>query len=392
MDTQKHRPDTEDVRQLEQALFETVLNWAAEKLEPGAAQRDANGHFDYKLYGELCDELGLTGITLPEELDGAGLDLVATIMVIEALSRFDPGIAMSYLAHELLFTHQLYYSWKDANLLMPEEHFELLRRRPLAGLAMTEADAGTDILGMRTWARPCEEGYILNGSKAWITNAPLADVFLVYARTGEARRDISLFLVDGDNPGLHRGKAEPKMGMHSSPTGSLTFIDCSLPHSALVGRLNDGLRHMLRNLAAERLGLAAQACGISERCFEVMRNYASERQAFGQSIVNFGQIQRLLAESYAMLKASKSMLSEGLEDLVAGKANASLDADAVKLFCTQAAETISRSAIQVLGANGYSAEYPVERLHRDSILLSIGGGTNEALQKNIARQLTKNLR
>lgn len=369
------------------SLAESVRGWAHANWDPGAAQRDEESRFDETLYRRLDTDLGIMNITLPEELGGSNLDVAATILVIEALSESDPGMAMSYLSQELLFAHQLYGTWHALNRPVPEEHAQILRNKWISGMAMTEPGAGTDVLGMTTRAVPCDGGFRLNGVKQWITNGPNGRVFLVYARTGEDRRAVSLFVVMGDTPGLTRSECDHKMGMRSSPTGILTFQDCFVPESALVGGLHEGLRPMIRNLAAERLGLAAQSCGIARTCFETMKTYAAGRRAFGKSIAEFGQIQRMIAESYALCRAMRATLCDAVWELLENQGRASESADAAKLFCSTAAETVGRNAIQVLGANGYSRAYPVERLYRDAVLLSIGGGTNEALQKNITRQL-----
>jgi len=377
-----------DKSEIHVTLRESVRDWARAMLEPGASARDAEGRFDSELFKRLGSELGVMGMTLPETLGGAGLDEAATVIVIEALAEVDPAFSMSYLAQELLFTHQLYRTWATSESTIPARHAEILRSRPIAGMGMTEPDAGTDVLGMRTTATRQEDGsFVLNGSKMWITNAPVGDAFLVYARTGEGRRDLSLFLVESSYPGVVRGLPEEKMGMRSSPTGALTFNNCHLPADALVGALNQGLRPMLRNLAIERLGLAAESCGLAHTCIDIMKKYMRERHAFGKPIADFGQIQRLISECYAKYSACRCYLYNTLEALLDGEPSASLDADAVKLVCTEMGEFVSRTAIQVLGANGYSKGYPVERLHRDAILLSIGCGTNEALQKNISRLL-----
>lgn len=378
-----------DFSDIHSELFQSVYGWAQKNLMPGAAERDRTATFDPRLYKKLDSDLGIMNITLPESLDGANLDIAATILAIEALSTADPGIAISYLSQELLFTHQLYWTWAAENREIPLEHARILKQKPISGMAMTEPDAGTDVLGMKTRADITDDGFILNGVKQWITNGTIADAMLVYARTGNDRRDISLFVIDTHTDGLTRTPCDEKMGMRSSPTGILTFQNCKIPQSALVGSLHLGLKPMIRNLAVERLGLAAQSCGIAAACLDIMKTYAEQRQAFGKPIAQFGQIQAHIANSYANLHAMRAFLYETVWKLLDNTPDASTAADAVKLFCAKSAETISRNAIQILGANGYSAAYPVERLHRDAILLSIGGGTNEALEKNITRLLTR---
>lgn len=371
------------------SLRESVRGWSERNLMPSAADRDQRSYFDESLYRQLDTELGIMNMTLPETLGGTDLNIDATLIAIESLSEFDPGIAISYLSQELLFSHQLYQTWKHSGEDIPARHADILKQKALSGMAMTEPDAGTDVLGMRTTATQNDDGFMLNGVKQWITNGTVGRYFLVYARTGEQRRDISLFLVDAETQGLTRSSCGEKMGMRSSPTGILTFQNCKIPLDSCVGQYHEGLRPMLRNLGAERLGLAAQSVGIANTCMRIMREYAGSRRAFDHPIADFGQIQSMLAMSYAKLKAMKSLLHDTTQAYIDQLPDASMDADATKLFCAIGGEEISRMAIQVLGANGYSAAYPVERLHRDAVLLSIGGGTNEALEKNITRLLMK---
>lgn len=380
--------DPSNEKLVNKLLFQSVSDWARNKLTLDAETRDEFSSFDEKLYAELDRTLGVMNTTLPESLNGANLDISAPIAVIQALSQFDPAFAISYLSQELLFTHQLYHTWQDLNLPLPPSHAECLKSKAIAGMAMTEPNAGTDVLSMKTTATACRDGFILNGTKQWITNATIGQHFLVYARTGEGRKDISLFLVDSHIPGFHASPSEKKLGMRSSPTGTITFSECFIPQDALVGRLNDGVRPMIRNLAVERLGLAAQSVGIAQACLDTMVDYANRRSAFGKKIEEFGQIQKMIAESYAKYRAMQSLLDNSTQRLLQAHPYASIDADATKLFCAQTAEEIARNAIQVLGANGYSCAYPVQRLFRDAILLAIGGGTNEALQKNITRQIS----
>ncbi len=375
--------------EIHRELRASVRGWGEAYVKPGAALRDETSSFDEALYYRLDSELGIMNISLPESVGGCGLDVAATILCIEALSEFDPGFAMSYLSQELLFSHQLYWSWFNSGREMPRWHADILKRKRLSGMAMTEPEAGTDVLGMRTTAVHEDGCFVLNGVKQWITNGPNGEAFLVYARTGEGRRDISLFLVTSDTEGLTRTSCEKKMGMRSSPTGILTFQNCRIPEDSLVGELHEGLRPMIRNLAVERLGLAAESCGIARACFDVMRAYASERHAFGHAISEFGQIQEKIAGGYAAVHAMRAFLYDSLHSLLGNEKESTVLADGVKLFCARTAEALSRDAIQVLGANGYSSAYPVERLHRDAVLLSIGGGTNEALEKNITRQLMR---
>lgn len=364
-------------------LRKVLSDWGERVLLPGASERDETSAFDRSLFMRLGSELGLFGVTIPEELGGAGLDPAATMIVLEELSRFDPAFVLSYLSQELLFCHQLYRA-APGHPVYSAYIRRVIEGHAIAGMAMTEPHSGTDVLDMHTRARRDGEFYVINGQKQWITNAPIADLLLVYAKTGESRKDVSLFIVETASEGVFRGEPEHKMGMRSSPTGSVIFQDCRVPAASCVGEPGGALALMMQNLAVERLGLAAQSCGIARSCFDVMSHYAiKERNAFGQNIANFGQIQRYIGEDYAKLSAARSYLYSTVQ-LLGTREGAPL-ADGVKLFAAQMAEEVSRDAIQILAANGYSSGYPVERLHRDAILLAIGGGTNEAMQKNITR-------
>jgi isovaleryl-CoA dehydrogenase len=243
---------------------------------------------------------------------------------------------------------------------------------------------------MSTHARRDGDHYVLNGTKQWITNATVGDVFLVYAKLDrESPRSITAFVVERTFDGFSVGKKERKMGMRQSPTAQLIFEDCRVPVANRLGDEGGAMVHMMRNLEVERVGLAAMSVGIARQCHEIMAQYAiAERKAFGQPLSSFGQIQRLLAESYTKTEASRALLYKVSLEIGPERRN-SLGAAAAKLMATVAAEEVARAAIQTLGGYGYTREYRVERLLRDAILLSIGGGTNEAMQKNIVGDLRR---
>ncbi|HRP69832.1 MAG TPA: acyl-CoA dehydrogenase family protein, partial [Turneriella sp.] len=293
---------------------------------------------------------------------------------------------LSYLAHEVLFVNNLYHSASDAQRkkFIPQ----VLDGTALAGMAMSEPGAGTDVLGMTTSAVKEGDKYILNGVKQWITNGNVAQYFIVYARTDKNNRQaISSFIVDSAMPGFSVGKKEIKMGMRQSPTCQLILEDVKVPQENLIGAEGGALTHMMRNLEIERLTLAAMSVGIARRALDDMVRYASqERKAFGRPLADFGQIQQMIAESYARYRASRALVYETALR-INPTSRESLSAAAAKLSATQMAEYVARSAIQVSGGYGYTREYAVEKLLRDAILLSIGGGTNEAMQKNIMKDL-----
>jgi isovaleryl-CoA dehydrogenase len=256
-------------------------------------------------------------------------------------------------------------------------------------MAMTEPESGTDVLAMKTHAVRQGDRYLINGTKQFITNAPPGEVFLVYAKMDRSARPITAFIVERTREGLSIGKKEKKMGMRASPTAQLIFEDCEVPLENLLGEENNALCQMMRNLEIERVTLAAQATGIALRCVNEMSQYAiAKRKAFGQPLISFGQIQQMVADSFAETMAARALVYQVASNISSDNRQ-SLGAASAKLVATTTAERVARRAIQVLGGYGYTRDYPVERFLRDAILLSIGGGTVEAMQKNIASDLTQ---
>jgi isovaleryl-CoA dehydrogenase len=375
------------------ALRQLVRDFTEREVEPQAVEADRTETFNLPLFRRL-GELGLLGITVPERFGGAGMDAVAAVIAHEELSTADPGFCLAYLAHSMLFANNLHQNGSDAQRArwLPDA----CAGRTIGGMCMTEPAAGTDVLGMQTAAARDGDHYVLNGAKMWITNGAvsdteLGDVFLVYARTGgRGTRSLSLFVVEKGTPGFRLGqKIKDKLGMRASTTAELVFEDCAVPAQNMVGREGDAVGHMMRNLEIERLTLAAMSLGIARRCLEVMNRYAAERKAFGRPINEFGQIQRHVADAYAAFMAGRSYVYHVAASLDLSASGARVDSDGVKLFCSTMAKQVADSAIQVLGGYGYVGEYRVERLWRDSKLLEIGGGTIEAHQKNIARDLAR---
>ena len=380
-----------------QMLREMIRDFTQEFVEPQAHEYDKNEQFNIELFREL-GELGLLGITVPEEYGGSGLDAVAATIAHEELSYSDAGFGLAYLAHSMLFVNNLAQNGSEDQKarILPK----VCSGEWIGAMAMSEPDAGTDVLGLSTTAEQDAEGnWILNGRKMWITNGCIddegtpADVVWVYARTGyddKGRAKLSTFLVENGMPGYSVGqKIFDKTGMRASNTAELVFDDCVVPAVNLVGEEGGSLIHMMGNLEIERLTLAAMSLGIARRCLHEMNKYASEREAFGVQIRSFGQMQRHIAESWAKYRAMRAYIYDTANNIKLGSAGQRLDSDGVKLFATTAAKEIADAAIQVMGGYGYVAEYHVERLWRDSKLLEIGGGTLESHQKNITRDLAK---
>jgi len=370
-------------------LAETLHEFVRAEVEPQAATYNRDERFNLALFRRAGD-LGLLGLTVAQSDGGAGLDAVAAVLVHEALSAADPGFCLAYLAHAILFVNNFAHNATAAQRarVLPK----VLSGQWVGGMCMTEPEAGTDVLGMRSQAVRQGDHYVLTGRKMFITNGALddttlGDIFIVYAKTDN---QISTFLVEKGFPGFHLGqKLHDKLGVRASLTAELVFDGCLVPAENLIGREGDSLKHMMRNLEIERLTLAAMSLGIALRCLEVMVGYANERKAFGVPIREHGQIQRHIAESYSEFKAARCYVYDVARRLDLASFGNRVDADAAKLFAARIAKEIADRAIQVLGGYGYMGEYVVERLWRDAKLLEIGGGTLEAHQKNITKDLCR---
>ena len=377
-------------------LRETVRAFVEAEVEPQALAHDRAERFNLPLFRKL-GELGLLGLTVPEAYGGSGMDATAAVIVHEELSASDPGFCLAYLAHAMLCANNLAVngSEEQKKRLLPD----LCSGASVGAMAMSEPAMGTDVHGLETRAVRDGESYVIDGQKMWITNGTLddkgtpADLVWLYARTGSSgnRPQISTFLVEAGATGYSVGqKIRDKTGMRASNTAELVFAGCRVPRTALVGQEGESSHHMMRNLEIERVTLAAMSVGIARRALEIMNRYANERLSFGKPLSAFGQIQRHIAESYAEFKAMRAYVYDVARKLdLVGGASMRVDSDGAKLFATTAAKNIADRAIQTLGGYGYVGEYVVERLWRDAKLLEIGGGTIEAHQKNIARDLSK---
>jgi isovaleryl-CoA dehydrogenase len=371
-------------------LAETLRGFVAREVEPQAAAHDRSESFNLALF-RRAGELGLLGVTLPEEHGGAGLDAVAAVQVCEALSTSDPGFALSVLAHAILFAQNLNVNGNDAQRgrVLPKA----ASGEWIGGMCMTEPAVGTDVLAMTTRAKRDGDVYVLDGVKTFITNggvdeSTLGDCFVVYAAT--APRELTSFLVEKGMAGFSLGqKWKDKLGMRASFTAELVFQGVRVPAANRLGEEGQGTLQMMRNLEVERLTLAAMSLGIGQRCLEVMLGYANERRSFGAPLRDHGQIQRYLGESFAEYRAARALVYETARRMDLRATGQRVAADAAKLFASQMGKRTADAAIQVLGGYGYMGEYVVERLWRDAKLLEIGGGTLEAHHKNLTKDLSR---
>ncbi len=374
-----------------QMLRETVRQFVQKEVEPQALEYDRAESFNHALFKKSAD-LGLLGLTIPEEAGGIGMDAVASVIAHEELASSDPGFCLAYLAHAILFVNNFYV---NANEEQRERYLsKVISGEWIAGMGMSEPGAGTDVIGgMKTQARRQGDVYILNGAKMWITNgcvtdSELGDLFLIYARTEDGKT--TSFVVEKGFEGFSLGqKIMDKTGMRASNTAELVFEDCVVPVANRLGEEGESVLHMMRNLEMERLTLAAMSLGIARRCIEEMNRYASERYSFGKPIRSFGQIQNHIATSYAEYMAGKTYVYHVANSLNLESQGRRLDTDGVKLYCAPMAKNVADRAMQVMGGFGYVGEYKVERLWRDAKLLEIGGGTLEAHQKNMTRELER---
>ena len=363
-------------------LRQMVADFTKEEVEPQAEKFDREQRLNIDLFRRMGD-LGLLGITVPQEAGGAGMDAVAAVIVHHELSKSDPGFCLGYLAHAILFVNNFYYSSSPAQ----RERYlpRVLSGEWIGGMGMTEPGHGTDVLGMRSTAVKKGDRYLLNGTKTYITNGPEGYVFLVYAKY---EGEITAFIVDRSLKGFATGNPIHKMGMRGSTMSELIFEECEVPAENLLGKEKQGTTHMMRNLEIERLTLAAMSLGIADRCLETMIRYARDRTAFGEPINRFGQIQRYIGEGYAMTEAARALIYNVARNVGAAVRNR-VGSDAAKLFAAPVGKQLADYAMQVMGGAGYCSEYPIERLYRDAKLLEIGGGTLESHQKNLTKDLTR---
>jgi isovaleryl-CoA dehydrogenase len=369
------------------------------QVEPQADHYNKTETFNMELFRKLgsTNGLGLLGLTVEEQYGGSAMDATAVALVHEELSYSDPAFCLAYLAHSLLLVNNLSIngSAQQKERLLPAACSGSM----IGGMGMSEPFCGTDVLGMKTKAAydSASKSWLLNGTKMWITNGTVdgestGDLFLVYARTGPGKLDITQFVVEKGMDGFTLGqKIQDKLGMRASMTAELVFENVLVPEDNVVGQVNEATLCMMRNLEIERIGLAAMGLGIARRCLDEMIAYAKQRTAFGsRDLLEFGQMQRLVAESYAEFMAGRSYVYSTANALTDLRSHGNtLDADGTKLFCANMSKQVADRAIQVMGGNGYVGEYKVERFWRDAKLLEIGGGTNESHHKNMARDLRK---
>lgn len=364
-------------------IRDTTARFAKEQIEPLAARIDAEDWFPRELWPAM-GELGLHGITVEEEYGGLGLGYLEHVIACEEVSRASASIGLSYGAHSNLCVNQI-RRWAS-----PEQKAKYLPKlisgEHIGSLAMSEAGAGSDVVSMKLRAEKTDRGYMLNGTKFWITNAAYADTLVVYAKTGEGSRGITTFLIEKDMPGFAIGQKIDKMGMRGSPTSELVFNDCEVPEENIMGPLNGGVGVLMSGLDYERTVLAGIQLGIMQACLDVVLPYLRERKQFGQAIGSFQLMQAKVADMYVALNSARAYVYTVARNCDAGRTTR-FDAAGAILLASESAVKVSLEAIQALGGAGYTKDWPVERFARDAKLLDIGAGTNEIRRMLIGREL-----
>ncbi len=373
--------------QEQEMLAKTVRDFAEKELAPGAATRDEKESFDRELFVKL-GELGLLGITVPEQYGGSGLNATAATIVMEELGAVCASTALSYLAHSMLAVHNLSVNGSEdqKKKYLPK----LCSGEWIGGMGMTEPGAGSDLLGMKTKAEKKGNVYLLNGTKTFITNGSVGDFFLCYARIGSEKKAIGTFLVEKSFKGFSVGKKLHKLGMRASPTSELVFENCEVPKENLVGREGESVGHMMRNLNIERVTIAGISNGIARAALDFSNKYSTQRRQFERPIGHFQMVQKMIADNFSHYMASRA-LTFHCAKLVDDQKGSNLMAAACKVFAAEMATKVALNAIQILGGYGYTKEYPVERFMRDAKLMEIGAGTSEVMRLIIARDLLKEI-
>ena len=366
-------------------LRESVQSFAADRIAPRAQEIDALNKFPRDLWPEL-GALGLLGITIEEELGGTGLGYLAHVIAMEEISRASASVGLSYGAHSNLCMNQI-RRWgtdEQKKKYLPK----LISGEHVGALAMSETGAGSDVLGMRMTAVKNGDGYILNGSKMWITNGPEADVFVVYAVTDPdaGSRGISAFIVDRSSAGLSTPQKLDKLGMRGSDTSEVLFENCLVPAANLLATPGKGAAILMSGLDYERLVLAAGPLGIMRACFDLVMPYVHDRKQFGRAIGTFQLMQGKVADMYTAMNSSRAYVY-AVAQACDREQTTRFDAAGCILLAAEKASWMAAEAIQALGGNGYINEYPAGRLLRDAKLYEIGAGTSEIRRMLIGREL-----
>ncbi len=374
-----------DLGEAADMLRDQVSAFAADEIAPRAAEIDRSNDFPADLWRKM-GALGVLGVTVAEEWGGAGMGYLEHCVAMEEISRASASVGLSYGAHSNLCVNQIA---KNGNADQKSRYLPgLVSGEAVGALAMSEPNAGSDVVSMRLRAKRQTDRYVLNGTKMWITNGPEADVLVIYAKTDPEAgpRGITAFLVERGYPGFRCAQKLDKLGMRGSNTGELVFEDCEVPAENVLGGVGRGVNVLMSGLDYERAVLAAGPLGIMQACMDVVLPYVHERRQFGQAIGEFQLMQGKLADMYTTMNAARAYVYAVARACDRGE-TARKDAAGAILFAAERATWMALEAIQVLGGNGYVNDYPTGRLLRDAKLYEIGAGTSEIRRMLIGREL-----
>jgi len=369
-------------------IRDTVARFADEQIVPLAGKIDREDWFPREELWPAMGELGLHGITVAEEFGGLGLGYLDHLIAVEEVSRASASLGLSYGAHSNLCVNQIHRWGNDAQKAkyLPG----LVSGQHVGSLAMSEAGAGSDVVSMKLRADKADGGWVLNGTKFWITNAPYADTLVVYARTDAdgGPKGITTFLIEKDMDGFGIGQKIEKMGMRGSPTAELVFDDCFVPDENVMAGVGEGVKVLMSGLDYERVVLSGVQLGIIQACLDVVIPYLRERKQFGRPIGEFQLMQAKVADMYVGLQSARAYSYAVAKACDAGQTTR-FDAAGAILLASENAFRAAGEAVQALGGAGYTTDWPVERFLRDAKLLDIGAGTNEIRRMLIGRELMK---
>ncbi len=372
----------------DQKMFRATLKkFVDDVVIPRAPEIDQDGVFPKENFQAMA-ELGLFGISIPPEFGGSGEGIMSCVLAMEELARGCAATANTFGAHAILCTENICRNGNDEQRkkYLPD----LIAGRKIGAIAITEPEAGSDALSMRTRAVRKGDRYLINGTKMFITNGPVADVVLVYAKTDPeaGAKGITAFVVERGFPGFSSGKTLKKMGVKGSPTGELIFEDCEVPAENVIGEENGGVRVLMNGLDRERIVYSICPIGVAQGAFDVAFRYAQERVQFGLPIVHFQMIQEMLAEMATEIHAAKLMAYWAATTADQG-GRVRLEAAYAKLFCSQVGMRAVDKAVQILGGYGFISEFPVERMYRDMKGIEFGAGTTQIQKLIIAQELLR---